>query len=656
MTVRADGLPERVTIYEVGPRDGLQNEKAHRPDRGQGRVHPPARWPPACRSSRRPASCTRSGCPQLADAAELMARLGEAGPRPARCWCPTSAASTAPSSSGCRAHRDLRQRDRDLRAARTSTAASTSSSRCSSRPCARARDAGLDVRAYVSMCFGDPWEGAVPVEQVVDVGKRLFDLGASQLSLGDTIGVGTAGHVHGAGRRPSSTPGMAHRPARDALPRHLRPGAGQHLRRAAGAASPPSTPAPAASAAAPTPRARPATSPPRTWSGCCTGLGHRARGRPRRRRRDQRLDGRPARPARARRAVVRALGAGTGTIARMSRVVYLHIGAPKTGTTYLQDRLALNAAPARRATACTIPTGPGRRPDMFHFRAALDLLEPGLGRHAPGHADGRVGRAGQAGPPRRRAPSSSATRSSAGAKPERGRPGDERPRRQRDPRRLLRPRPRPPAPGRVAGEHQAGPQVALRRFLDRGRARPDAGSSRAHGPARRARARGAPSCRPSASTWSPCRTTAAPTATSCGCGSAAPSASTRRGRPLDSERDNRSLGIAETQLLRQLNRRLEPAGLRATPTYDNLIRELLAQETLARRSAVPVRLPCRRTLRLGRGGRRALDRLDQGQRRRRRRRRRGPAPGPARRRRRVARPRPGPRRSVSSAPRSTRWR
>src|SRR5690606_3588668 len=59
----------------------------------------------------------------------------------------------------------------------------------------RAREAGLDVRAYVSMCFGDPWEGAVPIAQVVEVGKRLFDLGASQLSLGDTIGVGTAGHV-----------------------------------------------------------------------------------------------------------------------------------------------------------------------------------------------------------------------------------------------------------------------------------------------------------------------------------------------------------------------------------------------------------------------------------------------------------------------------
>jgi hydroxymethylglutaryl-CoA lyase len=45
------------------------------------------------------------------------------------------------------------------------------------------------------MCFGDPWEGPVPIEQVVDVGRRLFDLGASELSLGDTIGVGTSAHV-----------------------------------------------------------------------------------------------------------------------------------------------------------------------------------------------------------------------------------------------------------------------------------------------------------------------------------------------------------------------------------------------------------------------------------------------------------------------------
>ena len=60
--------------------------------------------------------------------------------------------------------------------------------------------------------------------------------------------------------------------------------------------------------------------------------------------------------------------------------------------------------------------------------------------------------------------------------------------------------------------------------------------------------------------------------------------------PLDSERDNRSLGIAETSLLRRLNRRLE-LGVWRDPVYDALIRELLAQEVLVARDTIPVRLP-----------------------------------------------------------------
>jgi hydroxymethylglutaryl-CoA lyase len=59
----------------------------------------------------------------------------------------------------------------------------------------RARAEGVTVRAYVSMCFGDPWEGAVAPAQVITVGRRLLDLGCDQLSLGDTIGVATAGQV-----------------------------------------------------------------------------------------------------------------------------------------------------------------------------------------------------------------------------------------------------------------------------------------------------------------------------------------------------------------------------------------------------------------------------------------------------------------------------
>jgi hydroxymethylglutaryl-CoA lyase len=60
---------------------------------------------------------------------------------------------------------------------------------------AKARGAGASVRGYLSMCFGDPWEGAVPISRVVSVGRRLLDLGCAELSLGDTIGVATPGHV-----------------------------------------------------------------------------------------------------------------------------------------------------------------------------------------------------------------------------------------------------------------------------------------------------------------------------------------------------------------------------------------------------------------------------------------------------------------------------
>jgi hydroxymethylglutaryl-CoA lyase len=193
MVVPDPTLPSRVTIYEVGPRDGLQNESAVVPldvkaefvERLVGAglpiveatsfVHPT--W-----------------VPQLADAAELVGRLDLAGPTPLPVLVPNE-----------------RGLDRALAAGVTHIAIFGSATESFARRnlnrgldeqyamfepvVTHARVEGLDVRAYVSMCFGDPWEGAVPVEQVVTAGRRLLDLGASQLSLGDTIGVGTAGHV-----------------------------------------------------------------------------------------------------------------------------------------------------------------------------------------------------------------------------------------------------------------------------------------------------------------------------------------------------------------------------------------------------------------------------------------------------------------------------
>ena len=196
MTVPVAGLPERVTIYEVGPRDGLQNEQVVVPVEvkaefvrrlaGAGLpiveatsfVHP--RW-----------------VPQLADAAELMTlltdELGDAARR-----MPV----LVPNERGLDRALELDLRHIAIFGSATETFARKNLNRglddqlaMFEPTVARAREAGMDVRAYVSMCFGDPWEGAVPLEQVVAVGTRLLDLGASQLSLGDTIGVGTAGQV-----------------------------------------------------------------------------------------------------------------------------------------------------------------------------------------------------------------------------------------------------------------------------------------------------------------------------------------------------------------------------------------------------------------------------------------------------------------------------
>jgi hydroxymethylglutaryl-CoA lyase len=194
--VRDPGLPARVTIYEVGPRDGLQNEQTVIPVETKAAfvrrlveaglpiveatsfVHP--QW-----------------VPQLADAAELLDRLVADLGDTAR-----EMPVLVPNERGLGRALEKGSRHIAIFGSATETFARRNLNRSLDEQFSmfeptvlRARQAGLDVRAYVSMCFGDPWEGDVPVEQVVAVGKRLYDLGASQLSLGDTIGVGTPGHV-----------------------------------------------------------------------------------------------------------------------------------------------------------------------------------------------------------------------------------------------------------------------------------------------------------------------------------------------------------------------------------------------------------------------------------------------------------------------------
>src|ERR1700736_4771430 len=62
---------------------------------------------------------------------------------------------------------------------------------------ARARAEGMRVRGYISTAFGCPYEGDVPAEKVLEVSARLLDLGCYEVSVGDTIGVGTPMQVQG---------------------------------------------------------------------------------------------------------------------------------------------------------------------------------------------------------------------------------------------------------------------------------------------------------------------------------------------------------------------------------------------------------------------------------------------------------------------------
>jgi hydroxymethylglutaryl-CoA lyase len=188
-----DGLPDRVTIYEVGPRDGLQNEPVILPVGVKTEFV--ARLAEAGLTTIETTSFVHpKWVPQLADAEELLRRMERVpGVR-----YPV----LVPNERGLDRALGLGVTDIAIFGSATETFAQRNLNRSVDGSIEmftpvveRARENGLAVRAYLSMCFGDPWEGPVPVAQVVRHGRRLLDLGCSQLSLGDTIGVGTPGHV-----------------------------------------------------------------------------------------------------------------------------------------------------------------------------------------------------------------------------------------------------------------------------------------------------------------------------------------------------------------------------------------------------------------------------------------------------------------------------
>jgi hydroxymethylglutaryl-CoA lyase len=186
-------LPARARICEVGPRDGLQNES------GEVSTADKIRYIDLLSRSGLTTIETTSfvspkAVPQMADGAEVMAGIERrAGVR---------YLALVPNLRGLE-----RARGAGVDSIAVFTAASESfakrninmsideSLRVFGEVVAQAKTAGMWVRGYLSTAFGCPYEGTVAVEAVARVSRALWEMGCNELSIGDTIGVGTPNQV-----------------------------------------------------------------------------------------------------------------------------------------------------------------------------------------------------------------------------------------------------------------------------------------------------------------------------------------------------------------------------------------------------------------------------------------------------------------------------
>ena len=186
-------MPKRVTIVEVGPRDGLQNEHAAvaTPDKIEFVNRLSEAGLPVVEVS---AFVSPKWVPQMADAAEVFAGITRrAG---------TRYSALVPNLAGL---------ERATRAGVSDIAIFASSTETFSRRninqsiddslagyravCKQALAAGLRVRGYLSTAFGCPFEGDVAPDQAAIVAERILELGVFEVSVSDTIGVAHPGQV-----------------------------------------------------------------------------------------------------------------------------------------------------------------------------------------------------------------------------------------------------------------------------------------------------------------------------------------------------------------------------------------------------------------------------------------------------------------------------
>ncbi len=180
-------LPRRVTVVEVGPRDGLQNEAV--PLSVEDRVafcdRLVAAGLPVVEVG---AFVSPKWVPQMAGSSEVLRRVRKPEGVRLPVLVPNRTGYELALAAGAREVAVFTAASETFSRRNTNASIDESFARFSEF-LPHARREGLRVRGYVSTCFGCPYEGTVPPERVLDVALRLLDAGCDEVSIGDTIGV-----------------------------------------------------------------------------------------------------------------------------------------------------------------------------------------------------------------------------------------------------------------------------------------------------------------------------------------------------------------------------------------------------------------------------------------------------------------------------------
>src|SRR6185312_1886277 len=188
-----DHLPPQITIYEVGPRDGLQNESRMVPTEDKIRLID-ALSETGLRAIEITSFVNPKWIPQLADGGEVARRIQRQPGVAYSALVPNRQGLEAAIAAGMREVAVFMSASETHNKKNVNkTIAGTLAAFRETVPPALA--AGLKVRAYVSTVYGCPYEGAVDPAKALELCRALKELGCYQVSLGDTIGVATPRQV-----------------------------------------------------------------------------------------------------------------------------------------------------------------------------------------------------------------------------------------------------------------------------------------------------------------------------------------------------------------------------------------------------------------------------------------------------------------------------